>query len=72
MATRKTTAAAETSEVKISKVALQQLITVVESLESADLAYKNCQATIYRNYAQSLYKAGKTRTAVAEAKAALG
>lgn len=62
----------QTTQVTISRTALARLVKLAEDLESADNAYKNCQATIYRSYVQGLYKAGNTRMAVAQAKEALG
>lgn len=62
----------QTTQVTISRTALARLVKLAEDLESADNAYKNCQATIYRSFVQGLYKAGNTRTAVAQAKEALG
>ena len=50
---------------------LQQFIALAEGLEQADNAYKNCQDTIFRDYARSAYRAQNVRAAVAQAKAAL-
>lgn len=59
-------------QVTISRTALKKLVKLAEDLEYGDNAYKNCQATIYRNYVQGLYKAANTRNAVAAAREALG
>lgn len=77
MAKTKAAGAAKTEEVQLDTVTverktLERLVKLAEDLESADNAYKNCQATIYRSYVQGLYKAGNTRMAVAQAKEALG
>lgn len=60
------------TEVTISRNVLKQLVSIPEELERADLAYKNCQATIFRNFAQGLFRANNTRSAVEAAKEALG
>lgn len=77
MAKTKAAETAKTEEVQLDTVTverktLERLVKLAEDLESADNAYKNCQATIYRSYVQGLYKAGNTRMAVAQAKEALG
>lgn len=59
-------------DVTIPRSVLKQLISIPEELEHADYAYKNCQASVFRSFAQGLYKAGNTRNAVAAAKEALG
>ena len=69
----KTKAAPEVpTEVTIPRNVLKQLISLPEELERADLAYKNCQATVFRNFAQGLFRANNTRSAVAAAREALG
>ena len=69
----KTKAAPEVpTEVTIPRNVLKQLISIPEDLERADLAYKNCQATVFRNFAQGLFRANNTRSAVAAAREALG
>ncbi len=69
----KTKAAAEVpTEVTIPRSVLKQLVSIPEELERADLAYKNCQATVFRNFAQGLFRANNTRSAVAAAREALG
>jgi len=72
MMARTKAAAAALNEVTIPRNVLKQLVSIPEELERADLAYKNCQATVFRNYAQGLFRAGSTRTAIAAAKEALG
>ncbi len=71
MSTRKTVAAANTDAITIPRSVLKQFITLAEDLEKADGAYKPCQASIFRMYAQGLYKAPNMRTAVAQAREAL-
>ena len=57
--------------VTISRSTLRQLVMIPEELEKADRAYMNCQSTVFRNYARSLFGANKTRNAVLAAKEAL-
>lgn len=71
MATKKTAKAEPAAEVTISRTALVQLVSIVDDLAKADRAYMNCQGSVFRTYAQSLYKAANTQKAVAQAKAAL-
>lgn len=73
MANKKTVAAqVPSNEVTVPRTVLQQFVSVMEGLEHADLAYKACQASVFRSYAQGLYRSGNARTAVAQAKEALG
>lgn len=59
-------------ETVVPRTVLRQFVSLVEGLEQADNAYKNCQATLFRNYAQGAYKAQNVRTAIEVAKEALG
>lgn len=73
MAAKKTVAtAAPSNEVTVPRTVLTQFISIMEGLEHADLAYKACQASVFRGYAQGLYRSGNARMAVAQAKDALG
>ena len=72
MATKAKAAAAPSNEVTVPRSVLQQFVAAMEGLESADMAYKACQASVFRSYAQGVYKAANVRTAVAQAKQALG
>ena len=72
MATKAKAAAAPSNEVTVPRSVLRQFIDAMEGLESADMAYKACQASVFRSYAQGVYKAANVRTAVAQAKEALG
>ena len=72
MATTTKTAAVPPTDVTVPRSVLWQFINLVEGLEQADNAYKACQASVFRSYAQGAYKAGNVRTAIAQAKEALG
>lgn len=61
----------QSNEVAISRVALEQFVSVIEGLEQADRTYQPCQSTLFRNFAQGAYKANKTLDAMNAAKAAL-
>lgn len=65
------TKAAPPDSVTVPRSVIQQFISLAEGLEQADNAYKNCQDTIFRDYARSAYRAQNVRAAVAQAKAAL-
>lgn len=71
MATKPKTAASPPTDITVPRSVLQQFISLAEGLEQADNAYKNCQDTIFRDYARSAYRAQNVRAAVAQAKAAL-
>lgn len=68
----KAKAATPPTDVTVPRNVLRQFVSLVEGLEHADNAYKNCQATLFRNYAQGAYKSNNVRAAVAQAKEALG
>ena len=72
MANKSKAASTPPTDVTVPRSVLRQFISLVEGLEQADNAYKNCQATLFRNYAQGAYKALNLKTAVAQAKEALG
>lgn len=72
MATRTKAAAAPAPETAVPRSVLQQFVTLAEGLEEADNAYKSCQSTLFRSYAQGLYKSPYMRAAVAKAREALG
>ena len=65
-------AAVPPTDVTVPRSVLRQFINLVEGLEQADNAYKACQASVFRSYAQGAYKANNIRTAVSQAKEALG
>ncbi len=72
MATRQKAAETPAEEVTVNRSVLRQFVNLAEGLEQADNAYKACQASLFRNYAQGAYKAANVRAAVAQAKEALG
>ena len=72
MATKQKAAATPPTDVIVPRSVLKQFINLVAGLEQADNAYKACQASVFRSYAQGAYKASNVRTAVAQAKEALG
>ena len=72
MAAKVKAATTQPNEVTVPRSVLQQFVAAMEGLESADMAYKACQASVFRSYAQGVYKAANVRTAVAQAKEALG
>ena len=72
MATKVKAATTQSNEVTVPRTVLRQFIDAMEGLERADNAYKACQASVFRSYAQGVYKAANVRTAVAQAKEALG
>ena len=71
MASKTKAATAPPTDVTIPRSVLQQFVALAEGLEQADNAYKNCQDTIFRDYARSAYRAPNVRAAVSQAKAAL-
>lgn len=72
MATKQKAAVTPPTDVTVPRSVLKQFINLVTGLEQADNAYKACQASVFRSYAQGAYKAGNVRMAVAQAKEALG
>lgn len=72
MATKTKAAAAPPTDVTVPRSVLRQFINLADGLEQADNAYKSCQATLFRNYAQGAYKASNVRAAVSQAREALG
>lgn len=72
MATKQKEATTPPTDVTVPRSVLKQFINLVAGLEQADNAYKACQASVFRSYAQGAYKAGNVRMAVAQAKEALG
>ena len=68
MATRQKAAETPAEEVTVNRSVLRQFVNLAEGLEQADNAYKACQASVFRSYAQ----AANVRAAVAQAKEALG
>lgn len=72
MATKQKAAATPPTDVTVPRSVLKQFINLVTCLEQADNAYKACQASVFRSYAQGAYKAGNVRMAIAKAKEALG
>lgn len=72
MATKQKEAATPPTDVTVPRSVLKQFINLVAGLEQADNAYKACQASVFRSYAQGAYKAGNVRMAVAQAKEVLG
>lgn len=65
-------AASPPTDVTVPRSVLKQFVSLVEGLESADAAYKSCQSTLFRNFAQGAYKSANLQTAYAQAKEALG
>ena len=47
-------------------------VGLVDGLQEADGNYKPCQHSLFRSWAQSAYRAPNMRTAVAQAREALG
>ena len=72
MAAKQKTAETTSNEVTVPRSVLKQFINLVTGLEQADNAYKACQASVFRSYAQGAFKAGNVRMAVQQAKEALG
>ena len=71
MAVRAKTSPSPPGSVTVPRSVILQFVSLAEGLEQADNAYKNCQDTIFRDYARSGYRAQNVRAAVAQAKAAL-
>lgn len=72
MASKAKAAATPPTDVSVPRSVLRQFVSLAEGLESADNAYKACQSTLFRNYAQGAFKSANMRAAVAQAKEALG
>lgn len=72
MAAKAKTANAPPGSVTVPRSVLTQFVQLVEGLEAADAAYKSCQSSLFRSYAQSAYRAGNVRAAVTLAREALG
>ena len=60
------------TDVTIPRSVLKHLVEAVESLQQADAAYKSCQASVFRQYAEGVFRAGNTVSAIEQAKEALG
>lgn len=65
-------AAKPATEVTVPRTVLQQFVSLMEGLESADTIYKACQNTQFRSYAHSAYRANNVQAAYKTAKEALG
>ena len=63
MASKTKSAAAPPTDVTVPRSVLRQFVALAEGLEHADSAYKNCQDTIFRDYARSAYRAPNVRAA---------
>lgn len=71
MASKTKAGTALPTDVTVPRSVLRQFVSLAEGLEQADNAYKNCQDTVFRDYARGAYRAQNVRAAVAQAKAAL-
>lgn len=70
MAGRTKTTAPDT--VTVPRSVLRMFVGLVDGLQEADGNYKPCQHSLFRSWAQSAYRAPNMRTAVAQAREALG
>lgn len=71
MGTENQPAASPSETVTVPRSVLRQLVSLADSLEAADAAYKSCQASLFRAFAQSVYKAPNVQRAVEQAREAL-